>query len=62
MKVGKVGRIQTPAEKRETMLAEYDRSGMTGAQVDCLFCCASLIANKYQCEAVFGRSAGPLKV
>ncbi len=32
LKVDEVGRIQTPAEKREALLAEYDRSGMTGAQ------------------------------
>ena len=32
LKVDEVGRIQTPPEKREAMLAEYDRSGMTGAQ------------------------------
>ena len=27
-----VGRVRTPPEKREAMLAEYERSGMTGAQ------------------------------
>jgi len=32
LKVDEVGRIQTPPEKREALLAEYDRSGMTGAQ------------------------------
>ena len=32
LKVDEVGRIQTPPEKREAMLAEYERSGMTGAQ------------------------------
>ena len=32
LKVDEVGRIRTPPEKREAMLAEYDRSGMTGAQ------------------------------
>jgi hypothetical protein len=32
LKVDEVGRIQTPPEKREAMLAAYDRSGMTGAQ------------------------------
>ena len=32
LKVDEVGRVQTPPEKREAMLAEYDRSGMTGAQ------------------------------
>jgi DNA-binding transcriptional regulator YiaG len=32
LKVDEVGRVQTPAEKREAMLVEYDRSGMTGAQ------------------------------
>jgi transposase-like protein len=32
LKVDEAGRIQTPAGKREAMLAEYDRSGMTGAQ------------------------------
>ena len=32
LKVDEAGRIQTPPEKREGMLAEYERSGMTGAQ------------------------------
>ena len=32
LKVDEVGRVQTPPEKREAMLAEYYRSGMTGAQ------------------------------
>ena len=32
LKVDEVGGIQTPPEKREAMLAEYERSGMTGAQ------------------------------
>ena len=32
LKVDEVGRIRMPPEKREAMLAEYDRSGMTGAQ------------------------------
>ena len=32
LKVDEVGRIQTPPEKREALLAEYERSGMTGAQ------------------------------
>jgi transposase-like protein len=32
LKVDEVGRIQIPPEKREALLAEYDRSGMTGAQ------------------------------
>ena len=32
LKVDEVGRIQTPPEKREVLLAEYERSGMTGAQ------------------------------
>ena len=32
LKVDEVGRVQTPPEKREAMLAEYERSGMTGAQ------------------------------
>jgi transposase-like protein len=32
LKVDEAGRVQTPPEKREAMLAEYDRSGMTGAQ------------------------------
>ena len=32
LKVDEAGRVQTPPEKREGMLAEYDRSGMTGAQ------------------------------
>jgi hypothetical protein len=32
LKVDEVGRIQTPPENREALLAEYDRSGMSGAQ------------------------------
>jgi transposase-like protein len=32
LKVDKAGRVRTPPEKREGLLAEYDRSGMTGAQ------------------------------
>lgn len=32
LKVDEVGRVRTPPEKREVMLAEYDRSAMTGAQ------------------------------
>jgi transposase-like protein len=32
LKVDEAGRIQTPPEKRQAVLAEYDRSGMTGAQ------------------------------
>lgn len=32
LKVDEVGRVRTPPEKRGAMLAEYDRSGMTGAQ------------------------------
>jgi transposase-like protein len=32
LKVDEVGRVRTPPERREAMLAEYDRSGMTGAQ------------------------------
>jgi transposase-like protein len=32
LKVDEVGRVRTPPEKREAMLAEYERSGMTGAQ------------------------------
>ena len=32
LKVDEAGRVQTPPGKREAMLAEYDRSGMTGAQ------------------------------
>ena len=32
LKVEEVGRVRTPPAKREAMLAEYDRSGMTGAQ------------------------------
>jgi transposase-like protein len=32
LKVDEVGRVRTPPEKREAMLAEFDRSGMTGAQ------------------------------
>ena len=32
LKVDEVGRVRTPPEKREAMLAEFNRSGMTGAQ------------------------------
>jgi transposase-like protein len=32
LKVDEVGRVRTPPEKRERLLAEFDRSGMTGAQ------------------------------
>ena len=32
LKVDEVGRVRTPPEKREALLAEFDRSGMTGAQ------------------------------
>jgi hypothetical protein len=32
LKVDEVGRVRTPPEKRQAMLAEFDRSGMTGAQ------------------------------
>ena len=32
LKVDEVGRVRTPPEKREALLAEYERSGMTGAQ------------------------------
>ena len=32
LKVDEVGRVRTPPQRREAMLAEYDRSGMTGAQ------------------------------
>ena len=32
LKVDETGRVRTPPEKRETLLAEFDRSGMTGAQ------------------------------
>ena len=32
LKVDEVGRVRTPPEKREAMLAEYERSGMSGAQ------------------------------
>ena len=32
LKVDEAGRIRTPAEKREALLAEFERSGMTGAQ------------------------------
>jgi hypothetical protein len=32
LKVDEVGRVRTPPEKRHAMLAEFDRSGMTGAQ------------------------------
>ena len=32
LKVHEVGRVRTPPEKREAMLAEYERSGMTGAR------------------------------
>jgi len=32
LKVDEAGRVRTPPEKREALLAEFDRSGMTGAQ------------------------------
>ncbi len=32
LKVDEVGRVRMPPEKREAMLAEFNRSGMTGAQ------------------------------
>jgi transposase-like protein len=32
LKVDEVGRVRAPPARREAMLAEYDRSGMTGAQ------------------------------
>jgi hypothetical protein len=32
LKVDEAGRVRTPPEKRAALLAEYDRSGMTGAQ------------------------------
>src|SRR5260370_35803580 len=32
LKVDETGRVRTPPEKREALLAEFDRSGMTGAQ------------------------------
>jgi hypothetical protein len=32
LKVDEAGRIRTPPEKRAALLAEFDRSGMTGAQ------------------------------
>ena len=32
LKVDEAGRVRTPPEKRQAMLAEFDRSGMTGAQ------------------------------
>ena len=32
LKVDEAGRVRMPSGKREAMLTEYDRSGMTGAQ------------------------------
>ncbi len=32
LKIDEAGRVRTPPEKREALLAEFDRSGMTGAQ------------------------------
>ena len=32
LKVDEVGRVRTPSEKRQALLTEFDRSGMTGAQ------------------------------
>ena len=32
LKVDEVGRVRTPPEKRQALLTEFDRSGMTGAQ------------------------------
>jgi hypothetical protein len=37
IKVDDVGRVRTPSEKREAMLAEYKRSGMTGRCSDALW-------------------------
>jgi transposase len=32
VKVDRIGRIKTPRERREVLLAEFDRSGMSGQQ------------------------------
>jgi len=32
LKIDEAGRVRTPPEKREALLAEFERSGMTGAQ------------------------------
>ena len=32
LKVDEVGRVRTPSEKRQALLTEFDRSGMSGAQ------------------------------
>jgi transposase len=32
LKVDEVGRVRTPPEKRQALLTEFDRSGMSGAQ------------------------------
>ena len=32
LKVDEVGRVRTPAEKRQALLTEFDCSGMSGAQ------------------------------
>lgn len=32
VKVDRIGRIKTPRERREALLAEFDRSGMSGQQ------------------------------
>jgi transposase-like protein len=32
LKVDEAGRVRTPPEKREALLSEFERSGMTGAQ------------------------------
>jgi transposase len=32
VKMDRIGRIKTPGERREALLAEFDRSGMSGAQ------------------------------
>src|SRR5580698_1538008 len=41
VKVDRIGRIKTPRERREALLVEFDRSGMSGQQ------CAKWAGSKY---------------
>jgi len=47
MKVDKRGRVRTPAKRRESLLEEYDRSGLSGKQF------AELSGLKYQTLATW---------
>ena len=58
LKVDEDGRVRTPPEKREAMLAEYDRSGMTGAQF-CAFAGCRIRAEILATEAAQESGAQP---